>query len=56
GTRQKLAESIGSLSAVLRKLAGGDRELARKASGVKRKKTKRLVGRLSRVIEKLFGS
>ncbi|RRT76000.1 hypothetical protein B296_00030658 [Ensete ventricosum] len=46
GTRRKLAEGIGGLSGVHRELVRGDRELARKASGVRRKKTKRLVKRL----------
>ncbi|RRT79716.1 hypothetical protein B296_00006961 [Ensete ventricosum] len=38
-----------------RELAEGDRELARKASGVRGKKTKRLVRRSSGVAEKLIG-
>ncbi|RRT48185.1 hypothetical protein B296_00031749 [Ensete ventricosum] len=55
-TRWKLAEGIGGLSGVRRELVEGDRELARKASRVHRKKTKRLVGRLSGVAEKFAGS
>ncbi|RWW27935.1 hypothetical protein GW17_00007620 [Ensete ventricosum] len=39
-TRRKLAEGIGGLSGVHRELVRGDRELARKASGVRQKKTR----------------
>ncbi|RWW40451.1 hypothetical protein BHE74_00054134, partial [Ensete ventricosum] len=53
---RKLAEGIGSLLGVRRELTEGDRELARMASGVRRKKTKRLAGRSSEVAEKLTES
>ncbi|RZS08639.1 hypothetical protein BHM03_00039638 [Ensete ventricosum] len=56
GVRRKLAEGIRSLLGVRRELAEGDREFARMESGVRRKKTKRLVGRSSGVAEKLVGS
>ncbi|RZS23013.1 hypothetical protein BHM03_00055868 [Ensete ventricosum] len=55
-TRRKLAEGIGDFPGVRWELAEGDRELARKASRVHRKKTKRLIGRSSEVTEKLVGS
>ncbi|RWW43557.1 hypothetical protein BHE74_00050782 [Ensete ventricosum] len=53
-TRRKLAEGIGGLSRVCRELTESDRELTRKASGVRWKKTKRLPGRSSNVVEKLI--
>ncbi|RWV77578.1 hypothetical protein GW17_00061569 [Ensete ventricosum] len=43
GVCRKLAEGIGSLLGVHRELAEGDRELARMALGIHRKKTKRLI-------------
>ncbi|RWW05443.1 hypothetical protein GW17_00031285 [Ensete ventricosum] len=49
------AKGIEGLPRVRRGLAEGDRELARKASGVHRNKTKRLTGRSSEIIEKLAG-
>ncbi|RRT51566.1 hypothetical protein B296_00028451 [Ensete ventricosum] len=55
-TRQKLIEGIGGLSGVHRELAGGDQELSKKASGVYRKKTKRLAGRSWGIVEKLARS
>ncbi|RRT62838.1 hypothetical protein B296_00029648 [Ensete ventricosum] len=54
-TRRKLAEGIKGLSRVCREIARSDQELAKKASRVHRKKTKRLAGRLSGVVEKLVG-
>ncbi|RRT45601.1 hypothetical protein B296_00055023, partial [Ensete ventricosum] len=62
GVRQKFAEGIRSLLGVRHKLAEGIRnllgvhwELARMTSGVHRKKTKKLVGRSSKVVEKFVG-
>ncbi|RWW03366.1 hypothetical protein GW17_00033479 [Ensete ventricosum] len=53
---RKLAEGIRSLPGVHRELNEGDRELARMASRVRQRKTKRLIGRSSGVTEKLTGS
>ncbi|RZS11160.1 hypothetical protein BHM03_00042465 [Ensete ventricosum] len=53
---QKLAEGIGSLLGVRQELAEDNRELVRMASGVRWKKTNRLIGRLSGVAEKLVDS
>ncbi|RWV89279.1 hypothetical protein GW17_00048575, partial [Ensete ventricosum] len=50
-----LAEGIGGWLGVRQELVEGDRELARKASGVSRKKTKSLTGRSSGVTEKFTG-
>ncbi|RWV77753.1 hypothetical protein GW17_00061381 [Ensete ventricosum] len=62
GVHRELTEGIGGLPGVCRKLAEGiesflgDRwELAKMASRVYRKKTKRLAGRSSGVIESLPG-
>ncbi|RWW60614.1 hypothetical protein BHE74_00032384 [Ensete ventricosum] len=56
GVHWKLAEGIRSLLGVRQERAEGDQALARMASRVRRKKTKRLTGRSLRVIEKLAGS
>ncbi|RWW44527.1 hypothetical protein BHE74_00049710 [Ensete ventricosum] len=50
------SKAIGSLSGVRWELSKGDRELAKMASGVHRKKTKRLTRRSSEVVEKLAES
>ncbi|RRT43321.1 hypothetical protein B296_00026779 [Ensete ventricosum] len=54
-THRKLTEGIRGLSRARQELIKGDRELARKVSGVRRKKTKRLTGRSYEVVEKLVG-
>ncbi|RWV98821.1 hypothetical protein GW17_00038306 [Ensete ventricosum] len=51
----ELAESFPKVSWACRELAGGDRELARKASGVCQKKTKRLIGRSWGLPKSLLG-
>ncbi|RWW40604.1 hypothetical protein BHE74_00053966 [Ensete ventricosum] len=51
-----LAEGIESLLGVYWELVEGDRELARMASGVRWKKTKRLTERSLGVLEKLTGT
>ncbi|RWW63716.1 hypothetical protein BHE74_00029083, partial [Ensete ventricosum] len=56
GVHRKLAEGIISLLGVRRELAEGDQALARMASGVCRKKTKRLARRSSEIIERLVWS
>ncbi|RZS11369.1 hypothetical protein BHM03_00042707 [Ensete ventricosum] len=56
GVHRKLAKCVGSLLGIRLELAKGDWELARMTSGVRRKKTKRLARRSSRVAEKLTGS
>ncbi|RRT34407.1 hypothetical protein B296_00047858 [Ensete ventricosum] len=56
GVRRKLAKGIRSLLGVRSELAEGNRELDRIVSGVRRKKTKRLVRRSSGVAEKFVGS
>ncbi|RWW59430.1 hypothetical protein BHE74_00033639 [Ensete ventricosum] len=54
GVHRKLAECIRSLLGVHWELTEGDRELARLALGVHRKKTKRLTGRSSGRFAKKF--
>ncbi|RZS04203.1 hypothetical protein BHM03_00034492 [Ensete ventricosum] len=53
--QREVLESLG-LSGVHQELAEGDRELARKGSGVRQKETKRLTRISSGVAEKLVGS
>ncbi|RWW62387.1 hypothetical protein BHE74_00030554, partial [Ensete ventricosum] len=52
---ERLAKSLSKVSKACWEFAEGDRELDRKASGVHRKKTKRLVRRSSEVVTKLAG-
>ncbi|RRT64765.1 hypothetical protein B296_00037802 [Ensete ventricosum] len=56
GVRRKLAKGIKSLLGVHRELAKSNRELTRMTLGVHWKKTKRLIGRSSGLVEKLAGS